>query len=248
MGGRGSRGRRGAPVRADRPAYEGAAGEVPSMSLHTRSERSPTALTRTTLTAGDRHAGGADGRPLPRMREPGPGRAAADPRTRSSARRCRPRRRRRPPPPRIASMCCRGHPRRSAPRRQAAAIRCLVNRARARAGLRPLRANRALARAAARHARDMGRRRFFSHTNTRGRSPAARARAAGWRGRRIGEALAFGCGASANALWIVRSWLNSPSHRAIVLRARYGQMGSASRARRRRAARAGRRTRSRPAR
>lgn len=125
----------------------------------------------------------------------------------------------------VASMACRGTSRRSAPRAQAGAIRCLVNRARARAGLRPMRGNRSLARAAARHARDMGRRHFFSHTNTRGRSPAARARSAGWRGRSIGEALAFGCGTSATPMWIVRSWLQSSSHRAILMSSRYGQMG-----------------------
>jgi uncharacterized protein YkwD len=125
----------------------------------------------------------------------------------------------------IASMPCRGTSRRSSPRAQAAAIRCLVNRARARAGLRPMRGNRALARAATRHARDMGRRHFFSHTNTHGRSPAARARAAGWRGRSIGEALGFGCGTSATPIWIVRSWLQSSSHRAILMSRRYGLMG-----------------------
>jgi uncharacterized protein YkwD len=125
----------------------------------------------------------------------------------------------------LARMTCARAGRRSGPRAQAAAIRCLVNRARARAGLPPMRANRALARAAFRHARDMGRRHFFSHRTPRGRTPAARARSAGWRGHRIGEALAFGCGTSATAAWIVRSWLSSPTHRAIVLSPRFAQMG-----------------------
>jgi uncharacterized protein YkwD len=130
-----------------------------------------------------------------------------------------------PAPAGVASMACRDSSRRSSARAQVAAVRCLVNRARAGAGLRPLRRNRALARAATRHARDMGRRRFFSHTNTRGRSPVARARAAGWRGHRIGEALAFGCGESATPMWIVRSWLGSPAHRAILMSSHFGQMG-----------------------
>lgn len=125
-----------------------------------------------------------------------------------------------------SSAFCRGtSSTRSRPRAQAAAVRCLVNLARARAGLRPMRGSRTLRRAALRHARDMGRRRFFSHHNTRGRSPAARARAAGWRGRRIGEALAFSCGRDATPMWVVTSWLNSPGHRAIVLSGHLRQMG-----------------------
>ena len=125
---------------------------------------------------------------------------------------------------RVARVACRGN-RRSFARAQAAAVRCLVNRARVSAGLRPLRGSRTLTRAATRHVRDMGRSRFFSHRNMRGRSPAARARAAGWHGRRIGEALAYGCGTSATPMWVLTSWLNSPSHRAIVLGPTFRKMG-----------------------
>ena len=53
------------------------------------------------------------------------------------------------------------HSRRSVLRSQRRLL-CLMNRTRARFGLRPLRANRCLHRVAARHAHDMVRRRYFA--------------------------------------------------------------------------------------
>ena len=97
------------------------------------------------------------------------------------------------------------------------AITCLVNRARGAAGLRGFRGNRALAVAAARHARDMVRARYFAHQRAGGPTLTQRARRAGWRGRRIGEAIAYGCGSAGTPAAIVRMWLNSPPHRAILL-------------------------------
>jgi len=96
------------------------------------------------------------------------------------------------------------------------AIRCEINQQRVRAGLNPLAANRRLARAANRHARDMARHNYFSHVSLSGKSPLRRVRAAGWR-RGVGEALAWGCGPQASPAAIVAAWLNSASHRAIIL-------------------------------
>jgi uncharacterized protein YkwD len=96
------------------------------------------------------------------------------------------------------------------------AIRCLINQQRARNGLGRLASNRRLGRAATRHARDMARHNYFSHVSLSGKSPLRRVRAAGWR-RGIGEALAWGCGPQASPAAIVAAWLNSPSHRAIIL-------------------------------
>lgn len=183
---------------SDDPADIGAVWGVSPMLFRTRAERTSAARRRTTTLAGAAALA---------VLIAVPATAAASPSARS------------------ARMACPAASGGSAPRAQAVAIRCLVNRARARAGLRPMRAVRPLARAAGRHARDMGKRRFFSHRNMRGRTPAARARAAGWRGDAIGEAIAFGCGSSANALGIVRSWLASPPHRAILLSSEYAQMG-----------------------
>jgi uncharacterized protein YkwD len=96
------------------------------------------------------------------------------------------------------------------------AIRCVINQQRARRGLKPLAANRRLARAAGRHAADMARHNYFSHISRTGASPLRRVRRAGWR-RGVGEALAWGCGPQASPVAIVAAWLASPSHRAIIL-------------------------------
>ena len=77
----------------------------------------------------------------------------------------------------------------------AAAVRgstlCLLNQERRRRGLRPLRRDRRLERAAARHARDMDARNYFDHTSRSGASFVDRIRRAGYlRGARrwtIGE-------------------------------------------------------------
>ena len=120
-------------------------------------------------------------------------------------------------PAALASGGCRGA---GARRASTAVLRramlCLVNQARAGAGRSPFRAERHLARAAARHAADMGRRNFFAHVSPSGKSPLARARAAGWRGG-VGEVIAWGCGTLASPRATLRAWLNSPPHRAIVL-------------------------------
>ena len=93
---------------------------------------------------------------------------------------------------------------------------CLVNHARMSAGLSPFRAERHLARAAARHAADMGRRHYFAHVSPSGKSPLSRARSAGWRGG-VGEVIAWGCGTLSTPRATLRAWLNSPPHRAILL-------------------------------
>jgi uncharacterized protein YkwD len=96
----------------------------------------------------------------------------------------------------------------------------MLNRERARRGLRPLRSSSALATAAAGHSRDMVRRRYFAHTApgqvtfTRRieRSRYARGGAA-----KLGENLAWGMGAPASPRAVVRGWMRSPEHRANVL-------------------------------
>jgi uncharacterized protein YkwD len=121
-----------------------------------------------------------------------------------------------PPIAAIASTCAgaRGAKSKKARRR---AITCLVNHARGASGLRGFRGSRPLAVAARRHARDMVRARYFAHQRAGGPSLSRRARRAGWRGRRIGEAIAYGCGSAGTPAAVVRMWLNSPPHRAILL-------------------------------
>lgn len=96
------------------------------------------------------------------------------------------------------------------------AMLCLVNRTRAVAGLAPFRGERHLARAASRHAADMGRRHYFAHVSPSGKSPMSRARSAGWRGG-VGEVIAWGCGTLSSPRATLNAWLNSPPHRAIIL-------------------------------
>jgi uncharacterized protein YkwD len=121
-----------------------------------------------------------------------------------------------PPVAAIAGGCAGAHRARGTKTRRAA-VACLVNNARTAAGLRGFRGSRALARAATRHAHDMARARYFAHQRAGGPSLSQRARRAGWRGRSIGEAIAYGCGSLGTPAAIVSSWLNSPPHRAILL-------------------------------
>ena len=108
------------------------------------------------------------------------------------------------------------------------AVRCLVDHARHRAGLRGFRRNGSLARAANRHAHDMARRRYFAHQRAGGPPVSSRTRRAGWRGRNVGEAIAYGCRGSGTPLRIVRAWLASPPHAAILLSRSLGHAGIGS--------------------
>jgi uncharacterized protein YkwD len=116
-------------------------------------------------------------------------------------------------------------PARARPATLRRAVQCLVNHARASNGMRALHNDARLARAARNHARDMARRHYFAHQRLGGRSLTGRARAAGWRGSALGEAIAYGCGSPATAAWTVRAWLDSPGHRAILLSRTYRRVG-----------------------
>ena len=106
---------------------------------------------------------------------------------------------------------------------------CLLNIERSRRGLRPLKANRKLRRAAARHARDMDARNYFNHNSLGGSSFVDRIRRAGYlRGARswvVGENLAWGTSTLASPRSIMRAWMNSPGHRANILNRRFKEIG-----------------------
>nr|WP_246344569.1 CAP domain-containing protein [Conexibacter arvalis] len=113
-------------------------------------------------------------------------------------------------------------------KRASAATLCLLNRQRKAHGLRPLRVNGALRKAAARHSRDMARRNFFSHTSPGNVSFDQRIRRANYRPRggwSIGENIAWGSGHLASPASIVRSWMNSPGHRANILNRGFRKIG-----------------------
>jgi uncharacterized protein YkwD len=113
--------------------------------------------------------------------------------------------------------------------REVAATRCLINRARARHGLAPLRTVRALHRAATAYSREMVRNDFFEHTSPDGSTPASRVRRSGYlRGATswsVGETLAWGQGRLSTPAAIVRAWMHSPGHRAILLDGSFRDIG-----------------------
>jgi uncharacterized protein YkwD len=106
-----------------------------------------------------------------------------------------------------------------------ATLLCLVNHERAEHGLKPLRLDAKLRRAAERHARDMARRRYFAHERPGGPDLTERLRRAGWRGRGAGEVIAYGCESASSARTAVRGWMLSPPHRAILLDGRFRRAG-----------------------
>lgn len=132
-------------------------------------------------------------------------------------------------PTAAAAATCRGAESASgsAPRAARAAVTCQINRERRSRGLAPVTAERRLTRMAGRHARAMVRLGFFSHTAPGGRTLSDRLRAARYGGRPVvvGEALAWGQGARAAPRAIVRVWMHSPPHRAVLLGRNYRHIG-----------------------
>lgn len=105
------------------------------------------------------------------------------------------------------------------------ALLCLVNRKRSAEGLGKLRLDRKLQKAAGRHARDMVQHDYFGHQRPGGPDLTTRLERAKWRGTRWGETIAYGCGKSSSPRATLRAWLDSPSHRAILLSSAYKRGG-----------------------
>jgi uncharacterized protein YkwD len=105
-----------------------------------------------------------------------------------------------------------------------------IDRKRAVHGLHAVRPSRALARAADFHSADMLRANYFAHSSSNGASFGARihhfVRAA-----RIGETLALvsSCRSRRAAHLVVRMWMQSPVHRAILLSGSFHRVGVALR-------------------
>ncbi|WP_141725024.1 CAP domain-containing protein, partial [Streptomyces niveus] len=90
------------------------------------------------------------------------------------------------------------------------------------AGLRPLAGDPRLTVAAQAHSDDMVARGFYSHTSPDGRQPWDRAAAAGCSHRGIGENIACG---QRSAAEVVRGWMDSPGHRANILKPDFTHIG-----------------------
>jgi uncharacterized protein YkwD len=105
----------------------------------------------------------------------------------------------------------------------------LINEARSKRGLGELDSASALTRAAAAHSRDMVSHDFFSHTSPAGATMQQRIDRAGYFNGAsrwsAGETIAWGSGSLASPAAIVRSWLRSPPHRAILLQSKFDDVG-----------------------
>jgi uncharacterized protein YkwD len=106
---------------------------------------------------------------------------------------------------------------------------CVLNNARSRHNIRPLRLNRKLSRAARRHSRAMARHRFFSHNSLGGADFVDRIRRTGYlsgaRSWYVGENIAYGSRDRSSPRSIARAWLNSPPHRANILNRSFREIG-----------------------
>ncbi len=111
-----------------------------------------------------------------------------------------------------------------------AAVLCLVNRERNRAGLRPLDRDRSLQRAAQRHNDRMVGSGCFSHQCSGEADLGTRLKSSGYlRGnlRRwaYGENIAWGMERRGTPAAIVGAWMGSPPHRANILSASFRELG-----------------------
>ena len=104
------------------------------------------------------------------------------------------------------------------------AVIAQMNRERAAAGLRPLRANGQLALAAGDRIHDLFSRHYFDHVSPDGMQPFVWAQRRGYDYSVIGENLATGY---PTATRVVDGWMHSPGHRANILGRDFDEVGVA---------------------
>lgn len=110
------------------------------------------------------------------------------------------------------------------------ALLCLLNAERTRRGLRPMRGNGRLLRAARGHSGSMVTRRFFAHVGPGALDLAGRLRRTHYIPRRggtwlIGENIGFGRGRMSRPLNMHLAWMHSTPHRAAILERRFREVG-----------------------
>jgi uncharacterized protein YkwD len=110
-----------------------------------------------------------------------------------------------------------------------AAIVCLHNQIRGRNGLPLLKGNTRLRRAAEGHSAEMVAKGYFDHTSPSGSTMVDRILAASYvrpdQGWLLGENLEWGTGSMATPRGALDAWMNSPGHRANILKRGYRHMG-----------------------
>lgn len=112
------------------------------------------------------------------------------------------------------------------------ALACLINEERAKAGVRPVYANGDLRQAGIGHSQEMVSDGYFEHTSPRGRTFIDRISSTGYMrsARRwlVGENLVWGTGSLSSPQAMVDAWMESPAHRANLLRERFREVGVAA--------------------
>jgi uncharacterized protein YkwD len=105
----------------------------------------------------------------------------------------------------------------------------LLNEERSKRGLRPLRQNLRLDKAARGHARDMVARGYFAHQRVGGPDFVARIRRTGYlsgaKAWAVGENIAYGEGNRSGVQSVVRAWMASRGHRSNILSTTYKDVG-----------------------
>jgi uncharacterized protein YkwD len=105
------------------------------------------------------------------------------------------------------------------------AILCLLNTERAKYGLVPLRQHPLLELASQRHSDDMVRREYYEHETPDGVDPQMRMSAVGYAPPWTGENLYTGTGTEATPVRALEGWMESPGHRANILRPEFTEVG-----------------------
>jgi uncharacterized protein YkwD len=105
-----------------------------------------------------------------------------------------------------------------------------INQVRAQRGLPTLRINPALVTSARTHSADMGQRKYFEHNVPGGETWQARILRSGYalHGYRIwkaGEDIYWGAGLKSSPVAAVDAWMQSPSHRAVILAKGFRDIG-----------------------
>jgi uncharacterized protein YkwD len=106
----------------------------------------------------------------------------------------------------------------------------LVNKQRAKHGLPQLRVNGRLVGAARVHSADMGEQQYFQHNSPSGETWSARIvrcgyTRKGYRYWKAGENIYYGSGLYSSPVAVVRAWMRSPAHRAIILTRVFRDLG-----------------------
>jgi uncharacterized protein YkwD len=106
---------------------------------------------------------------------------------------------------------------------------CLMNQRRRQNGLSKLTVSIRLQRAAQAHSKSMDAANYFDHYAPNGSDPVSRIRATGYMAGAtswaIGENIRWGSGGLGTPRVAVQEWMDSPTHREIMLSPRYRQVG-----------------------